>query len=266
MGELHYVSYTAIKLLFKKLNSSTCSNMESTPAEIALWGKQGTEHSYTYVLWMTRAAATWASKGCCNRHPHRWALRASGQTRTGCCPLQAVPSGTPPQHCACRGLRMGAQDAGPDVSRAHVRGVTSGCPDTCIFIHREALNSLIWEVWFSLVNSNLVMFWWPGFHHKNSHVSWLFAPVPHSYRRGCLMDRTHTHVNGLYMKYRENYTHTHFTGLHMKYRENYTCHTHTLLDNTWNTEKIIHTTHTPNWLIYEIQRKQYTSHTHLTGL
>lgn len=164
-------------------------------------------------------------------------------------PLQAMPCGTPPQHCACRGLRMGAQDAGPDVSRAHVRGVTSGSPDTCIFIHRAALNSLIWEVWFSLVNSNLVMFWQPGFRHKNSHVSWLFAPVPQSYRRGCLLDRTHTHVNGLHMKYRENYTHT-----------------HTLLAYMWNTEKTTHATHTLYWIIHEIQRKLYTSHTHLTGL
>ena len=34
-------------------------------------------------------------------------------------------------------------------------------PDLHLPIHRNALNSLTWEVWFSLTNSNLLMSWLP---------------------------------------------------------------------------------------------------------
>ena len=32
-----------------------------------------------------------------------------------------------------------------------------------LLIGRKLLNSLTWDVWFSLINSNLLMFWLPGF-------------------------------------------------------------------------------------------------------
>ena len=40
-------------------------------------------------------------------------------------------------------------------------------------IHRKALHSLTWDVWFSLINSHLLVFWPPGLCYKNSYVSWL---------------------------------------------------------------------------------------------
>ena len=59
-------------------------------------------------------------------------------------------------------------------------------------IHRKALDSLTWDVWFSLINSNLLMFQLPGFFFcKNSFVSWLlpylFRAVHLSDLRGCLL-------------------------------------------------------------------------------
>ena len=43
------------------------------------------------------------------------------------------------------------------------KGMISVSLDACIFPNRKVLNSLTWDVWFSLINSNLLMFWLPGF-------------------------------------------------------------------------------------------------------
>ena len=40
-------------------------------------------------------------------------------------------------------------------------------------IQRKTQNSPSWDVWFSLINSNLFIFWLPGLCCKNSYVSWL---------------------------------------------------------------------------------------------
>jgi len=47
-------------------------------------------------------------------------------------------------------------------------------------IHRKALNSLTWHNWFSLINSNHLMFWPPGLCYKNSYVHWLLTLPPWS--------------------------------------------------------------------------------------
>ena len=44
--------------------------------------------------------------------------------------------------------------------------------------HRKALTSLTWDVWFSLINSNLLMFRLPGLCCKNSYIYWIPAPTP----------------------------------------------------------------------------------------
>ena len=53
-------------------------------------------------------------------------------------------------------------------------------------IHRKALNSLTWDVWFSLINSNPIKM----LKKKNSYISqlypYLFGAVPQSYLRCCL--------------------------------------------------------------------------------
>ena len=43
--------------------------------------------------------------------------------------------------------------------------------------HRKGLISLTWDVWFSLIINNLLMFWLPALCCKNSHTSWLFRAV-----------------------------------------------------------------------------------------
>ena len=40
-------------------------------------------------------------------------------------------------------------------------------------IHRKAVNSLTWDVWFSLISNTLLMFQLPGFCCKDSYISWL---------------------------------------------------------------------------------------------
>ena len=49
---------------------------------------------------------------------------------------------------------------------------------TFTFIHRKGLISLTWDIWFSLIINNLLMFWLPALCCKNSQTSWLFKAVP----------------------------------------------------------------------------------------
>ena len=45
------------------------------------------------------------------------------------------------------------------VTMVHVKGMISVSPDSYnLPIHRKVLNSLTWDIWFSLINSNLLMF------------------------------------------------------------------------------------------------------------
>ena len=45
-------------------------------------------------------------------------------------------------------------------------------------IHRKVLNSLTWGIWFSLINSNLLMSWLPGLYCKNFYRFWLLPSPP----------------------------------------------------------------------------------------
>ena len=57
-------------------------------------------------------------------------------------------------------------------------------------IHSKVLNSLTWDIWFSLINSNLLIFWFSGLCCKNSYISCLpsslFGAVLQSYLRCCV--------------------------------------------------------------------------------
>ena len=59
-----------------------------------------------------------------------------------------------------------------------------------ITIHRRVLHSLTRDVWFSLINNNLLTFRQPSLCGKNSYISWslpyLFRAVTQSYLRICL--------------------------------------------------------------------------------
>ena len=68
--------------------------------------------------------------------------------------------------------------------QATVHGVTKSRTRlndfTFTFIHRKGLISLTWDIWFSLIINNLLMFWLPALCCKNSQTSWLFKAVPQS--------------------------------------------------------------------------------------
>ena len=54
--------------------------------------------------------------------------------------------------------------------------------------HKNTLSSLTWDDWFSLINTNFLIFGLPGFCCKSSKMPWLpaclFGGVPQSYLRG----------------------------------------------------------------------------------
>ena len=215
-GELSYVSYIA-KSHYLKSKTVLRVTARNQLQHRLLCEKAGYSALWAVPSLFPLTLSAVNDMCCCSQRPHRGALRASGQTRRAAARCRALSPEGPAPTRACRG---------------------SGWePRHSLSTHGEALCSLIWGVWFSLVNSNLVMFWRPGFRHKNSHVSRLFAPVPQSYRRGCLMDRTHTHVNGLYMKYRQSYTHTSLAYIWAAEKTTHPPHTHTLLASKWNTEE-----------------------------
>ena len=59
-----------------------------------------------------------------------------------------------------------------------------------LLLYGRVLNSLTWDIWFSLINSNLLMFQLPGLCCKNSYISWLpsclFGAVSKSYLKSKL--------------------------------------------------------------------------------
>ena len=61
------------------------------------------------------------------------------------------------------------------------KGMISVSLDACIFPNRKVLNSLTWDVWFSLINNNLFKFQLPCLCCKASYVacflSYLFRAV-----------------------------------------------------------------------------------------
>ena len=53
-------------------------------------------------------------------------------------------------------------------------------------LHSNALNSITWDILFSLIDCNLLMFWPPGLCCKNSYISWLSPLSLQSYLRFCV--------------------------------------------------------------------------------
>ena len=144
------------------------------------------------------------NKGCCSHQaialqpPGRWALREL-RMETGCRPsspqpLQLLPTSfyPPPRWCTPRTLRMGKhRTLAPESWGADQRNDSSEPRLLHLPIHRKVLNSLTWDFWFSLINSNLLMFWPPGLCCKTSCTSWLLCyflgAAPQSCLRGCVL-------------------------------------------------------------------------------
>ena len=96
------------------------------------------------------------------------------------------------QRCTLRRLRMGKHRIlAPDIWGAHQRNDFSEPSLLHLPIHRKTLNSWTWDVWFSLINSNLLKFQVPGLCCKDSYMPWLlpyiFRAVPQSYPRDCVL-------------------------------------------------------------------------------
>ena len=75
------------------------------------------------------------------------------------CPLSSPSSPQPPTPGTPRGhWRSEAQNAGPREPRRASKGGFQWAQTPCRPVHRKALNSLTWGVWFSFINSNRLMF------------------------------------------------------------------------------------------------------------
>ena len=128
------------------------------------------------------------NKGCC-RHsaimlqlPQQWALREL-RMEAGCLPSdhQTLQQ---PRRCTLRRLKMRKHRIlAPDSWAARLLNLP---------ICRKVLNSLTWDIWFSLIINNFLMFWLPGLCCKNSYIFpgspfCLFGAVSQSCLRCCVL-------------------------------------------------------------------------------
>lgn len=79
----------------------------------------------------------------------------------------------------------------PESGSAHQRNDFSELRFLYLPIPRKALNSLPWDIWFSFINRNLLLFWLPGLCCRNPYGFWLlpffFRAVPQSYLRSYIL-------------------------------------------------------------------------------
>ena len=131
----------------------------------------------------------WSHQAITLQPPRRWVLREL-RMKTGCLPPSSQPL-QPPRNSTLRRLRMRKHRIqAPDSWGAYRRNDFSELWLLHLPTHSKMLNSLTWDIWFSLINSNLLIFPLPGHCCKNSCISWLlpylFWTVPQSYLRSCV--------------------------------------------------------------------------------
>ena len=90
-------------------------------------------------------------------------------------PLPDVPLGKPQM----RNHRTLA----PESWEVHMEAMISASPDVSIFSYRD---SPTWDVWFSLINSNLFIFWLPGLCCKNPCAPWILPCLSEAVSQSCL--------------------------------------------------------------------------------
>ena len=110
---------------------------------------------------------------------------------TGCL-SSSCQSLNPHQRCTLKRLRMSKHRMHvPDGRNSYERNYFSEFWLFHLPPHRKALNSLTWDILFSLTDGDLLMFWLPGHYCKNSYISWilsyLFWTVSQSYLRGWVL-------------------------------------------------------------------------------
>lgn len=107
------------------------------------------------------------------------------------CPQSNDQTLQPPQRCTQRRLRMKKQrPLALDSWGTYQRSDFSEFRCLNLPIHRKVLNCLTWNVWFSLIHSNLLMFWFYlvfAYSYISWILTWLFRAVPYSYQRGCIL-------------------------------------------------------------------------------
>ena len=104
-----------------------------------------------------------------------WKVLPATSVNKGCCSHQASRHCSRPWLCTLRGFRMErSRTLALESWGAYQRKDFSEPRLLHLPIHRKVLNSLTWDVWFSLINSNLLMFWLLGFCCKKL----LYIPAP----------------------------------------------------------------------------------------
>ena len=119
-----------------------------------------------------------------NESSESWKALASSNTFIYCCysVSQSCPTLCDPMDCIIPGFPV--LYCLPEFAQTHVHWVSDAIqlshpllpPSSPAFSfsqHRKALDSLTSDVWFSLINSYLLMFWLPGFCCRNSYIPWL---------------------------------------------------------------------------------------------
>ena len=128
---------------------------------------------------MVNAAATHFGTPWANSGKHRMLAPDSCSVQFSLV-AQSCPTLCNPVDCSTPGFPVHHQL--PELVQTHIhwvsaevhrKGTVSTSPGFVFPIRREALNSLTWDTWFSLINSNLLMVWLGGICCLNSYVSGL---------------------------------------------------------------------------------------------
>ena len=111
-----------------------------------------------YITWQPPDSEPWGNSG--------WSqtARCQAQWTISCCGY--------PWRCTWGDARWENRGCWPQRAKVHIKGVNSVSPDSYLLLHRKALNSLIWDVWYFLIKTDHLVFC-----YKNFCVS-LLAPLP----------------------------------------------------------------------------------------
>ena len=115
------------------------------------------------------------NKGYCSIKPSHYSLPdgepwGNSGWKQDVCHL-AVNCCRHPPWCALRRLRMRKRRTlAPDSWGAYQRNYFSEPRFLHLPICRKVLNTLTWDIWFSLINNNLLMFWLPGLCCKSFYI------------------------------------------------------------------------------------------------
>jgi len=132
---------------------------------------------YTHTWWLVQMELRMEAECLPSNHQTSRPAPAKPLTSTSHLPTFHLPTPIPASPTSCPDIVLwwnsGWEGTGywSSIVKVHKKGMISVSPDLHLPIHRNALNSLTWEVWFSLTNNNLLMSWLPCLCFKNSFGS-----------------------------------------------------------------------------------------------